>query len=104
QAQVDEKENRVSEARDGYTAALAGALTGRSVIYVAIGRLAEVEGDGPAAIDAFEHAVRLNPNEPLMRQELATALAAAGRRDAAFAELVAGLLGNPANAPLAGAT
>ena len=100
QAQVDEKENRVSEARDGYTAALAGALTGRSVIYVAIGRLAEVEGDGPAAIDAFEHAVRLNPNEPLMRQELATALAAAGRRDAAFAELVAGLLVNPANAPL----
>jgi len=100
QAQVDEKENRVSEAREGYTAALAGALTGRSVIYVAIGRLAEVEGDGPAAIDAFEHAVRLNPNEPLMRQELATALAAAGRRDAAFAELVAGLLVNPANAPL----
>jgi predicted Zn-dependent protease len=70
------------------------------VIYVAIGRLAEVEGEGPAAIDAFEHAVRLNPNEPLMRQELATALAAAGRRDAAFAELVAGLLVNPANAPL----
>lgn len=100
QAQADEKENRVAEAREGYTAALAGALTGRSVIYVAIGRLAEVEGDGTAAIDAFEHAVRLNPNEPLMRQELATALAAAGRRDAAFAELVAGLLVNPANAPL----
>ena len=100
QAQQAEKDNRVSEARDGYTASLAGALAGRSFIYVAIGRLAQVEGDVPAAIEAFTQAVRLNPNEPLMRQELASAYAAAGRIDAAFAELVAGLLVDPGYAPL----
>lgn len=100
QAQMDEKENRVSEARQGYTAALAGALTGRSVIYVAIGRLAQVEGDVAAAVEAFAQAARLNPNEALIRQELAIALAASGRVDEAFAELVAGLLVNPANGSL----
>lgn len=100
QAQEDEKENRVSEAREGYVAALAGALSGRSAIYVAIGRLSQVEGDMPAALDAFGHAVRLNPNDATTRQELANAYVAAGQTDAAFAELVAGLLVNPANGSL----
>jgi Flp pilus assembly protein TadD len=59
-----------------------------------------VEGDIPAALDAFTQAVRLNPNEPSIRQELAGAYAAEGRVDAAFAELVAGLLVNPGYAPL----
>ncbi len=99
-AQADEKENRVSDARAEYTASLDGALAGRSAIWVAIGRLAQVEGDVSAAIDAFTRAVRLNPNEPLLRQELAGAYTAAGRGDAAFAELVAGLLINPGYAPL----
>jgi tetratricopeptide (TPR) repeat protein len=100
EAQAAEKDNRTADARAGYTAALAGALSGRSVIDVAIGRLAQVDGDLPAAIDAFSHAVRLNPNDPTMRQELATAYAAAGRDDDAFAELVAGLLINPGQAAL----
>ena len=100
QAQDDEKENRVSEAREGYLAALAGALSGRSAIYVAIGRLAQVDGDVPSAIEAFRQAVRLNPNDATMRQELASAYAAAGQTDAAFAELVAALLVNPANGAL----
>jgi tetratricopeptide (TPR) repeat protein len=100
QAQEDEKENRISEARQGYVAALAGALAGRGAIYVAIGRLAQVEGDSPGAVDAFTHAVRLNPADQTLRQELASACAASGRVDDAFAELVAGLLVNPANATL----
>jgi tetratricopeptide (TPR) repeat protein len=100
QAQIDETENHPAAARAGYVAALTGALAGRSTIQVAIGRLAQVEGDAPAAIDAFARAVRLNPNDPTMRQELANAYASVGRVDDAFAELVAGLLVNPANASL----
>src|SRR4051812_37047797 len=100
QAQEDEKENRIAEARQGYVAALAGTLAGRSAIYVAIGRLSQVEGDLPGAVDAFAHAVRLNPADQTVRQELASAWAASGRVDDAFAELVAGLLVNPANATL----
>jgi tetratricopeptide (TPR) repeat protein len=100
QAQIDEKENRPTEARAGYSAALAGALAGRSTISVAIGRLAQVEGDEPGAIDAFAQAVRLNPYDPTFRQELANAYASAGHIDSAFAELVAGLVVNPANAAL----
>src|SRR3954469_17169336 len=100
QAQEDEKENRIGEARQGYVAALAGTLAGRSAIYVAIGRLSRVEGDLPGAVDAFAHAVRLNPADQTVRQELASAWAASGRVDDSFAELVAGLLVNPANATL----
>src|SRR3954469_5715966 len=100
QAQEDEKENRIGEARQGYVAALAGTLAGRSAIYVAIGRLSQVEGDLPGAVDAFAHAVRLNPADQTVRQELASAWAASGRVDDSFAELVAGLLVNPANATL----
>jgi len=100
QAQADERENRVSEAREGYLASLGGALAGRSSIYVAIARLAQVEGDVPGAVDAFKHAVSLNPNDQTMRQELATAYVAADRVEDAFAELVAGLLVNPVDATL----
>lgn len=100
QAQIDEKENRPAAARAGYAAALAGALVGRSTISVAIGRLAQVEGDDSAAIEAFAQAVRLNPHDPTFRQELANAYASAGHIDSAFAELVAGVLVNPLNAAL----
>jgi tetratricopeptide (TPR) repeat protein len=100
QAQIAEAENRVSDARREYAAALNGTLAGRSPIYVAIGRLAQVEGDLPAATDALTRAVQLNPNDATMRQELATAYAAQGRTEDAFVELVAGLLVDPANASL----
>ena len=57
-----------------------------------IARLAQVEGELDAAIDAFEHAVRLSPNDPVLRREFAAAFVAADRFEDAFAELVAALL------------
>jgi tetratricopeptide (TPR) repeat protein len=97
-ARADEAEGRLSEARQGYAAALKGALAGRHRLYVGIGRLAQVEGELEAAVAAFEQAVRLNPNEPALRRELAAACAAAGRTDDAFIELVAALLIDPRDA------
>jgi tetratricopeptide (TPR) repeat protein len=90
-----EIDGRQADARRAYTAALAGTLTGRHVLYVGIGRLAQVDGELDAAIEGFGHAVRLNPNDPLIHRELAGAYAAAGRIDDAFAELVAALLIDP---------
>ena len=95
---ADETRGRHAEARRAYTAALEGTLAGRHVLHVAVGRLAHVEGDVDAAIDAFGHAVRLNPNDSLLHRELAGAYAAAGRIDEAFAELVAALLIDPRDA------
>ena len=92
--QRDEAENRVADARREYQAALAGTLVGRSVLLVGIARLAQVEGDLAGAIDAFAQAVRLNPNDPNIRKELASAYAAEGRADDAFCELMAALLIN----------
>ena len=87
-----EAENRVADARREYQAALAGALAGRSVLLVAVARLAQVDGDLADAVDAFAQAVRLNPNDPNVHKELASAYAANGRPDAAFCELMAALL------------
>jgi tetratricopeptide (TPR) repeat protein len=93
-AQRDEAENRVADARREYHATLAGTLLGRSVLYVGIARLAQVEGDLPGAIDAFAQAVRLQPNDPTIHKELASAYAAESRTDDAFSELMAALLIN----------
>jgi len=93
-----EREGRLSDARREYLAALEGTLSGRHALYVGIARLAQVEGDLEAAIDAFDHAVRLNPNDPVLRRESAGALVAAGRFDDAFAEFVAALLITPDDA------
>ncbi|HEY1308126.1 MAG TPA: tetratricopeptide repeat protein [Vicinamibacterales bacterium] len=90
-----EMENRTTDARKEYQAALSGTLSGRSLLYVGLGRLAQVDGDDAAAIDLLVRAVRLTPNDPLVHRELAGALAAADRIDDAFAELVAALLINP---------
>lgn len=90
--QRHEAQNRVPEARRAYQAALGGALVGRSVLLVAIARLAQVEGDIAGAIDAFTQAVQLNPNDPNIHKELAGAYAADGRPDEAFCELMAALL------------
>jgi tetratricopeptide (TPR) repeat protein len=100
QAQRLEADGQVAEARREYGAALAGTLAGRSVIYTAIGRLAQVEGDIPGAIDAYRQAVRLNPNDATMRLELANAFVARGSVGDAFVEIVGGLLLNPSSAQL----
>ena len=96
--QRDEAENRVPEARREYQAAVAGALAGRSVLFVAIARLSQVEGDAAGAIDAFAQAARLNPNDPNIHRELAAAYATEGRADDAFCELMAALLIDPRDA------
>ena len=88
---------------DARSAARVRNRTGRHAfrpqsLYVAIGRLAQVDGDLPAAIAAFQSAVRLNPNDPDLHRELALALAADGRRAEAFTELVAALLIDPGDA------
>jgi tetratricopeptide (TPR) repeat protein len=95
---IAEREGRLSDARREYAAAIEGTLSGRHALYVAIGRLAQVDGDSEAAIDAFAQAVRLNPNSPVLRRELASALVAGGRFDEAFTELVAALLLAPKDA------
>jgi tetratricopeptide (TPR) repeat protein len=95
---IAEREGRLSEARREYAAALEGTLSGRHALYVGIARLAQVDGDLDAAIDAFDHAVRLSPNDPVLRREFAGAFVAAGRFDEAFAEFVAALLIAPDDA------
>jgi len=97
-AQHYEAENRITEARHDYDAALKGTLAGRSVLYVGMGRLAQVEGDYSSAIDLLSRAVRLAPNDPIVHRELASAYVAGDRIDDAFAELVAALLIDPGDA------
>jgi len=97
-ARSDEAENRIAEARREYDAALTGTLAGRSVLYVGMGRLAQVEGDYGNAIDLLMRAVRLAPNDPIIHRELASAFAADDRVDDGFAELVAALLIDPGDA------
>ena len=96
--QRDEAENRIADARLAYRAALDGTLTGRHALLVALARLAQVDGDTAAAIEALAAAARLAPNEPAVHKELAGAFAADGRRDDAFAELMAALLIAPGDA------
>jgi tetratricopeptide (TPR) repeat protein len=79
--QRDEAMNHVAEARREYQAAVGGALAGRSVLFVAIARLSQVEGDAAGAIDAF-----------------AAAYATEGRAGDAFCELMAALLINQRDA------
>jgi tetratricopeptide (TPR) repeat protein len=93
-----EQANRVREARREFEAAVAGTLAGRSLLYVGIGRLAQVEGDFAGAVDAFRRAVQLNPNDVNMHRELGLAYAAQGAVDEAFVELAASLLLNPRDA------
>lgn len=92
-----EAEGRLGDAAREYATALTGALAGRHALYVGIGRLAQVQGNPDAAVDAFAHAARLSPNDPAIRRELGAAYVAAGRPDDAFAEFVAALLISPEN-------
>jgi tetratricopeptide (TPR) repeat protein len=96
--QAAESLNRVPDARREYEASLAGALAGRSMILIAIARLAQVDGDLPGAIDALTRATRLNPNDAFIRYELSAALAADGRTDDAIVELAAAIVINSRDA------
>jgi tetratricopeptide (TPR) repeat protein len=93
-----EADGRFADARREYAVALTGTLAGRHALYVGIARLAQVQGEPDEAIEAFDQAVRLSPNDPVIRRELAAAYVAAGRTDDAFAELVAALLIAPDDA------
>jgi tetratricopeptide (TPR) repeat protein len=93
-----EKANHVREARREFEAALAGTLSGRNRLFAGIGRLAQVEGDFAGAIEAFQRAVQLNPNDVNMHREFAFAYAGQGAVDDAFHELIAALLLNPRDA------
>jgi tetratricopeptide (TPR) repeat protein len=96
--QQDEVQGDVSAARRNYQQALSGTLLGRSVLHVAIARLAQVEGDAAAAVQSLTEAVRLNPNDAYLHKELAAAHASQGHVDDAFCELVAALLIDPGDA------
>jgi len=97
-AQQDERIGEVASARSHYQKAMTGALFGRGAINVAIARLAQVEGDPSAAVDALTRAVRLNPNDPYFHKELALAHASEGHVEGAFCELMAALLIDPRDA------
>ena len=73
-------------------------MSGRSLLYAGIGRLAQVEGDFAGAVEAYKRAVQLNPNDVNMHRQLGLAYAAQGAVDEAFTELAASLLLNPRNA------
>jgi tetratricopeptide (TPR) repeat protein len=93
-----EAAGRVADARRAYSEAAASALAGRYALHVAIGRLAQVQGDSDGAVAAFREAARLNPNAALVHRELAGAYVVADRADLAFAELVAALVIAPDDA------
>ena len=97
-AQQDERIGDVASARSHYQRAMTGALLGRGALLVAIARLAQVEGDSSAAVDALTRAVRLNPNNPYFHTELALAHASEGHVEGAFCELMAALLIDPRDA------
>jgi tetratricopeptide (TPR) repeat protein len=94
-AQAAEAANHVADARREYQSALAGALAGRSAVMVGLGRLAQVDGDLSAAIDAFSRAAQIKPNDPEIHREFAATLTEAGKPDEAFCELAAALLIDP---------
>jgi tetratricopeptide (TPR) repeat protein len=93
-----ELEGRITDARREYEAALPGTLAGRAALYVGLARLAQVDGDPPAAIAAFTHATRIDPNDPNVHKELALALPPQQPGDDALGEAVAALLIDPRDA------
>ena len=92
QARANEAAGRFADARREYERALPGTLAARSLLHVGIARLAQVEGDLEGAIRHFSTATRLNPYDPYIHKELASAYAAHGLEDDALTELAAALL------------
>jgi tetratricopeptide (TPR) repeat protein len=86
-ARVYENVNKVFEARREYETVVAVALTGRASLHAAIGRLADAEGDFARATAAFEHRLRLTPNDPVAHKDLAWVHLAQDRTAPALAAL-----------------
>ena len=87
-ARVYENLNQVSAAREQYEAVVGVALTGRASLHAAIGRLAAAEGDFARATGAFEHRLRLTPNDPVAHKDYAWVLLDQDRTDQALEALV----------------
>jgi tetratricopeptide (TPR) repeat protein len=87
--------NRFADARQEATQAAAAAVAGESQLYGSIGRLATGAADFAGAIDAYAHAVDVNPNDVVLHKLLAGALMRQDRPDEALAEFVAVLLIDP---------
>ena len=95
---VYENLNRIADARKEYETVVPFALTGQATLYAAIGRLSHTEGDFARANDAFEHRLRLTPNDPAAHKDLAWILIEQDRSEAAFKELTASVALEPRDA------
>jgi tetratricopeptide (TPR) repeat protein len=95
---VYENLNRIADARKEYETVVPFALTGQATLYAAIGRLSHTEGDFARANDAFEHRLRLTPNDPVAHKDLAWILIEQDRSEAAFKELTASVALEPRDA------
>lgn len=84
---VYENTNRIADARQEYEMVVSVALTGRASIQASIGRLAFLEGNFARATEAFEQRLRLTPNDPVARKDLATIYLAQDRTEAALEQL-----------------
>jgi Flp pilus assembly protein TadD len=90
--------NRVADARREYEAIVPVALAGRGQIYAAIGRLARMQSDFAAALDAFTRRVQLSPTDPAAHKDLARILMDHDRSEEALTEYTAALAIDPRDA------
>ncbi|HXH25873.1 MAG TPA: tetratricopeptide repeat protein [Vicinamibacterales bacterium] len=93
-----ERVNRFADARRLLERAARGAAAGRLQIWLAIGRLAANAADVAGAVETFDRAVEIYPNDAAARRHLAAAFLQQNRADEAFAELVAAVLVDPREA------
>jgi tetratricopeptide (TPR) repeat protein len=94
-ARIDERLNRISDARREYEQAVSIALSGRASLYAAIGRLSHTESDFPRATAAYERRLQLSPTDPAAHKDLARIHREQGRTDQALALLTAAVALDP---------
>jgi tetratricopeptide (TPR) repeat protein len=73
--QLDERRQRIGDARRAYERALAAGPDRPDGIHAGIARVARLQGDGAAAIGHLREALRLNPGAPAHANDLAWTLA-----------------------------
>jgi tetratricopeptide (TPR) repeat protein len=76
-ARLDERRQRVDDARHAYEQALAAAPERPDRVHAGIARMARLQGESAVAIEHLREAVRLNPNAAGHANDLAWALATA---------------------------